>query len=237
MREGSFVEIEYSGWIKETGELFDTTDEELAKKEGIFNERARYGPIVVVVGAGHVIKGLDDVLKKMDVNEEREVEIVPEDAFGERNPNLVKTLPSAYFLKEGITPRVGMPFMLPNGIEGRIISVSAGRVRVDFNNPLAGKKVVYRVKILREIKDAKEKLESLFVYHTFMPREGYEIIVKDSTGVIKTKVSLGDAIERRIKEEASKYIPEIKDVIFEKLDENQEKKSKKSKEKKESTKT
>ncbi len=237
MKEGAFVEIEYSGRIKETGELFDTTDEKLAKEEGIFNPRAKYGPIVVVVGAGHVIKGLDDVLKEMKVGEERVVEIDPKDAFGERNPNLVKTLPSAYFLKEGVTPRVGMPFMLPNGIEGRIISVSAGRVKVDFNNPLAGKKVVYSIKINREIKDAKEKLEGLFVYHTFMPKEGYEISIKDKVGKIKVKLSIGETIKKRIKDEALKYISGLKDVVFEEVEDVDTKNEEKPEQEKESTKT
>lgn len=235
MKEGSFVEIEYAGRIKETGELFDTTDEELAKKEGIFNEKARYGAIAVVVGAGHVIKGLDEALKKMKVGEEREVEIEPKDAFGERDARLVKTLPVSFFLREGVTPRLGMPFMLPNGVEGRVISVSAGRVRVDFNNPLAGKKVVYKVKILREIKDTKEKLESLLVYHTFMPKEAYQITVKDGIAKIKLKLMLSEMIRSKIEEEAKKYIPELKKIDF--VDEGNEPENKKAKKEKKEEKT
>ena len=226
MKVGSFVQIQYSGWIKESNELFDTTDEKLAKKEGIYSKRVKYGPIVVVVGAGHVIKGLDDALKKMRVGEEREVEIEPKDAFGERDPKLVKTLPSSFFLREGITPRVGMPFMLPNGVEGRIMSVSTGRVKVDFNNPLAGKKVKYKVKIIREVKDVGEKLESIFVYHTFMPKEGYDIRIENGIGKIKVGVSLGDAIKDRVKSEALKYIPKLKDVVFEEVEARKDRKEK-----------
>lgn len=72
-KEGDFVLIEYTGRIKETGNLIDTTNEELAKKANIYDNNKVYGPTLIVIGRGWVIKGLEEALKDMDVGEEREV--------------------------------------------------------------------------------------------------------------------------------------------------------------------
>ena len=63
IKKGDFVEIEYTGKIKESGELFDTTDEQLAKDHDLFSEKMNYGAVVIKVGLNQVIKGLDSVLE------------------------------------------------------------------------------------------------------------------------------------------------------------------------------
>jgi len=62
LKDGDFVEIQYVGKIKETGKIFDVTDETKAKQANVYNEGNKYEPIQVIVGAGHVIKGLDESL-------------------------------------------------------------------------------------------------------------------------------------------------------------------------------
>ena len=68
LKEKDFVTIEYTGTVD--GKIFDLTDEELAKKEGIYKETTRYGPITIVVGAGHMIQGIDKVLAGKEEEEE-----------------------------------------------------------------------------------------------------------------------------------------------------------------------
>ena len=148
MEKGDFIKIDYIGRL-ENGEIFDLTDEETAKKEKVYNEKVKYKPVPVIVGAGFVIKGLDKALSDMKLNEKKTIEIKAEDGFGMRDPKMVKVVPKNAFKGE-FEPRQGLVVDF-SGIKGRIQSVSAGRVMVDFNNPLAGKNLKYELEIARQI--------------------------------------------------------------------------------------
>ena len=50
VNDGDFVLIEYTARVKETGNVIDTTDPEVAKKHGIYEDGQVYGPMLVVVG-------------------------------------------------------------------------------------------------------------------------------------------------------------------------------------------
>ena len=154
MEKGAIVKVSYSGYVD--GKLFDTTDEELAKKEGIYNPGMKYGPVTVIVGEGMLIPGLDEALLEMEVGEERELELPPEKAFGKRDPSKIKLVPLREFKKHGINPVVGMPVTINNQV-GRIVSVNGGRVLVDFNHQLAGKTVRYILKV-EELVDKPEDI-------------------------------------------------------------------------------
>ncbi|MBI2583466.1 MAG: peptidylprolyl isomerase [Candidatus Aenigmarchaeota archaeon] len=159
MKKGDVVKIEYVGRL-DSGEIFDLTNEDLAKKEKIFNPKARYSPVPVIVGANFILPGLDGELEKMDVNEEKEVVIEPQDAFGKRMPEMIKTLPLKSF-KE--TPKPGTVVDFGEAL-GRVQAVSGGRVRVDFNHPLAGKRLHYKIKITGKIEGEKEKINAVLEF-------------------------------------------------------------------------
>ncbi|MCD4704441.1 MAG: FKBP-type peptidyl-prolyl cis-trans isomerase, partial [Methanosarcinaceae archaeon] len=91
IENGDFIKLVYTGKF-DSDQVFDTTDEELAKEYEIYNPRGMYGGDVVVVGAGHTIKGLDEDLEGKDVGYTGTVVISPEMAFGEHDPKLVETL-------------------------------------------------------------------------------------------------------------------------------------------------
>ena len=139
MKDGDFVEIEYIGKIKESGDIFDLTDEELAKEKGIFNPRTIYGPITVVVGAKHVLAGLDHALLDAKPKDKKTIILEPKDGFGERNPNIVRVVPLSQFKKQNMAPTPGQYITFDQGLRGRVASVNGGRVKLDFNHPLAGK--------------------------------------------------------------------------------------------------
>ncbi|HDN05973.1 MAG TPA: peptidylprolyl isomerase, partial [Candidatus Bathyarchaeota archaeon] len=82
LKKGDFVLIEYVGKVKETGEVFDTTIEEVAKKERLYKEGEIYEPKLVVIGEGWVLKALDESLTTMEIGKKASVEIPPEKAFG-----------------------------------------------------------------------------------------------------------------------------------------------------------
>jgi FKBP-type peptidyl-prolyl cis-trans isomerase 2 len=179
MQNGDFIRINYVGRL-ESGEVFDLTDEEIAKKEKIHNPKVRYGPVPVVVGAGFVIPGLDKALHEMNVGEKKSVTVEPADAFGERDARLVKTVPQSTFKNQKVDPSPGLIVDF-GGMKGRIQSVSGGRVRVDFNNPLAGKKLNYELEIVEKIEDPVEQVKGVFdffgLYNTQARIEGGEAII------------------------------------------------------------
>ncbi len=154
------IRLHYTGKIKETGEIFDTTYEEVAKEAGIYREGAIYGPVPIAVGAGHVLKGLDEKLEGLKVGEKYTIELPPEKAFGKRDPRLIKTLTLGQFKRHGVYPFPGLEVEI-DGRRARVLSVSSGRVRVDFNHPYAGKTVIYEVEVVEKIEDPIEKVKGL----------------------------------------------------------------------------
>jgi len=165
VEKGDVIRLQYTGRIKETGEIFDTTDEEIAKKAGIYKENGVYGPVPIAVGAGHVIKGLDEALEGLEVGKKYEIEVPPEKGFGKRDRKLIKTFTLGQFRRQGIIPFPGMPVEIETEsgrkLKGRVLTVSGGRVRVDFNHPYAGKHLVYEVEIVEKIEDPIEKVKAM----------------------------------------------------------------------------
>ncbi|MBU5682185.1 MAG: peptidylprolyl isomerase [Candidatus Aenigmarchaeota archaeon] len=163
MKKGDVVYIDYVGRIKDTNEIFDLTIEEIAKKEGIYNPNYTYKPIPIVVGFGFVIKGLDEEIEKMNEGEEKIVEVPPEKAFGKRDENLVKTFNLSDFKKQDVELKVG-EFVNINGILGKVLSISGGRVVIDFNHPLAGKTLVYNIKIVKKVENELDKVRAVLEF-------------------------------------------------------------------------
>jgi len=160
MKKGDFIKINYIGRL-ESGEIFDLTDEKTAKKEKIHNPKVRYGPVSIIVGSGFLVPGLEKAVLDMKVGEKKEMDIEPEQGFGKRDPKLIRTVPLKVFRNQKLDPMPGMIVDF-SGSKGRIQSIDAGRVRVDFNNPLAGKKLHYELEIVEDIKKPEDKVKSIF---------------------------------------------------------------------------
>ncbi len=202
MQEGDFIEIEYVGKIKDTGEIFDLTDEKLAKEKGIYNEKVKYKPIKIIIGEKFVIKGLDELLKKMEVGEEETETIKPEDGFGNRDAKLVKIVSEAELKKQKITPFPGMILDLGN-TKAKVQSVNSGRVRLDFNHPLAGRDLEYKIKINRKIEDKEEKVKTIAEFYG-----GEDLIPKISENKIEIeeKKEFSEEVKKKTAELMKKYL-------------------------------
>jgi len=205
MKEGDFIKVDYIGRIKDSGEIFDLTIEEVAKKEGIYDDKREYKPIPIIVGEGFVIKGLDKAFLSMNVGERKIIELKPEEAFGERKPELIKVFPLSFFEKQNVKPEPGMIVNI-SGIYGRIQSCDSGRVRIDFNNPLAGKVVEYDVEIKSVVEDEQKKIEMIL---EFFGIKG-SVNIKDKEVEIECK-NLPKSLKERIAELIKKYIR--KDIV------------------------
>jgi FKBP-type peptidyl-prolyl cis-trans isomerase 2 len=193
LAKGDFIRINYVGKIKEGGRIFDTTIENVARKNNIYDEKLTFKPAPIVVGANHVIPGLDEALVGMEVGEKKSVVIPPEKGYGMRDPKLVKVVPVKDFRRQGLKPVPGMR-VEAEGRVGRVQSVSGGRVRVDFNYELAGKVLEYEVSVEEKLNKLEEKIRLLLELHMpYAKAEDHEVRVKNKRVVI----ILGDATKLR----------------------------------------
>lgn len=160
LQKGDFIQIEYIARVKETNEVFDTTKEETAKKEHLYKEGEIYEPKLVVIGENWVLKPLDENLTTMEIGKNATVEISPDKAFGNRDPEKMKRVPLKHLLAKDINPTLGARIEY-NGKMATVRTVGAGRVLLDFNLPLAGKTLVYEVTVQRKLDTDEEKAGAL----------------------------------------------------------------------------
>ena len=81
LQKGDFILINYTAKVKETNEVFDTTYEDVAKKQHLYKEGKVYEPKLMVVGEKWLL--IDDNLTAMEVEKPANVEIPPEKGFGQ----------------------------------------------------------------------------------------------------------------------------------------------------------
>ena len=169
------IEVDFTGKELLNGDIFDTTIENIAKEENIFNKDKKYGPMSIILGEKELLDKVEKNLAEMTVGEEKVVALKCKDAFGERNSDLVRVLPLKTFQQQKISPVTGLIINVGQML-GKVQSVSGGRVRVDFNHPLAGRDVEYNVKLLKIITAGKEMCEKFFEkYYSQIPSVTKEI--------------------------------------------------------------
>ena len=157
--KGDIVWLDYDSWIVNadgTSRLFDTTHEDVAKRENKFDEKRVYADVPILLQPGRLFAGLEAALLAAKVGEHHEVSIPPEKGAGERDPKLVELRALREFLKQEISPEVGMEVSF-EGKRGVVTAVTGGRVRIDFNNPLAGRTLKYSFTVTRKAIGEEEK--------------------------------------------------------------------------------
>ena len=210
VKENDFVEIDYTGWTKEDNQVFDTTDEKVAKEKEIFNERSEYIPSIVCIGQNHILKGLEDQLVGKELGKEYEITVQAENAFGKRDAKMIQLIPAKKFLQQRIQPVPGLQVNI-DGAYGTIKTVSGGRCLVDFNHPLSGRDLVYKVKMNKIVNDDKEKLEALLKIHLYIKDADVELS-QDSAN-IKLKQDVPKQLQEEFKKIVEKCTP-IKSINF-----------------------
>lgn len=184
VEKGSIIRVDYEAWTSE-GELFDTTKKDVAKANHAFQEETVYEPLPIVVGVGRVIPGFDAALLAAKAGEEADVTVPPAEAFGERDASKVETFALREFQKRDMEPRPGQRIQHENRV-GTVVSVSAGRVRIDFNPPLAGKTLRYKFTVKSEVVDPVEKVRTLIELNYGQGRaDGFGVEVEGSEVTIK----------------------------------------------------
>lgn len=136
VKDGDKVKVHYHGKLR-SGETFDSSQ----GRE----------PLEFTVGGGQVIKGFDDGVKGMKVGEKKTVEIDVEDAYGEKNEEMIVEFPKNQFPPD-LNAEVGMQLMMSNGSGQQfpvvIKEVKEDSVVLDANHPLAGEDLIFDLEIV-----------------------------------------------------------------------------------------
>ena len=152
VKDGDYVLINYTIRVIEDPEkgverVYETTVEEVAKEAGIYDEKRGYRPIWVKVDRETLLDAVYEAILGMEKGEKKTIEASPEKAYGEYRRDLVVRIPVKRLRSRGITPRVGERLKI-NGQEGVITRVTDRFAYVDFNHPLAGKRLRIDIEVL-----------------------------------------------------------------------------------------
>jgi len=114
-------------------------------------------PLAYLHGAGGIIPGLEAALEGRSSGEQVQVTIAPEDAYGDRDEQLLQVVPRDKFDVADV--EVGMQFHAESD-QGRhvvtVIAVSDEEVTVDANHPLAGVTLNFDVEVV-DVREATEE--------------------------------------------------------------------------------
>ncbi|NPA64155.1 MAG: peptidylprolyl isomerase [Epsilonproteobacteria bacterium] len=138
IEDNKVVGIEYTVKDAATGEVIDSN--------------VGHKPLEFITGKGQIIPGLEKEIKKMSLGEQADVLVKAEEAYGEKNPEAIQKLPREQF--EGIDLQKGMT-LYGQGENGETVQVTVAdfddkEVTIDFNHPLAGKDLMFTVKVVSE---------------------------------------------------------------------------------------
>lgn len=106
-------------------------------------------PIEFVYGTRQIISGLEDRIQNMNEGETKEINVPANEAYGDYDETLVQILPIKDF--EGIDLEIGMVLEGEaedaEPVRATVIDVTKEDVSVDYNHPLAGCDLLFKVTI------------------------------------------------------------------------------------------
>lgn len=204
----NFIVLNYIQRVKDTGKEIEKQDN-----------------LLVIIGENQQ-KLLEKELLKTDIDESnigklsQVFDIVPKDAYGERIPNNMRTVPLRYFRQKQIMPTIHL-MVDYNGRMARVQSVSSGRVLLDFNHQYAGKTIQYTVTINKVITDNVEKMKALLNRRIpALTLDKIDLTAKTNGEVvvfIPEQVRYLDGLPQNKKAvvmDIKKYIPEITSIRY-----------------------
>jgi FKBP-type peptidyl-prolyl cis-trans isomerase SlpA len=131
----STVSVHYTGRL-EDGTVFDSSLVEGRE------------PLTATLGQGNLISGFENGLVDMVVGEKKTVEIEPENAYGQINPQMVNEVAKSQ-VPEGISVGDMLQAMSPAGpINVKVLEVNEDVVVLDANHPLAGQKLIFDLEVI-----------------------------------------------------------------------------------------
>ena len=138
-KSGDTVQVHY------TGKLVDGT---------VFDSSLQRDPFEFTLGTGAVIPGFDKAVTGMKVGDTKTVTIPAAEAYGAHRADLVFDIMNTQ-LPSGLSPKVGDPLQMQTSTGGTMTAVVTAvyddRISVDANHSLAGKDLIFELKLV-EIK-------------------------------------------------------------------------------------
>ena len=140
----TMVTLDYSLYL-DSGELVETSNPQR--------------PLAFLYGRGHIISGLERQLEGLEPGDEREVRVSPDEGYGDIDPAKIMAVDVGLFPPD-MELEVGKTFYVQR--EGgevlpfTVKEIAHGTVTIDFNHPLAGKHLNFRVTI-REVREATQE--------------------------------------------------------------------------------
>ena len=138
VENGNTVSVHYRGTLDD-GTQFDSSHD-------------RGEPLNIKVGAGQLISGFDSALEGMTIGETKNINLTPEQAYGDINEEAFQTVPKSSFpenfdfqmlgIVQGVN-QLGQPFT------ARINAIEESEVILDFNHPMAGKNLNFEIELLK----------------------------------------------------------------------------------------
>jgi peptidylprolyl isomerase len=139
VKKGDKIKVEYEGRF-EDGTIFDSS--------------ASHGsPLDFTAGVGMVVPGFDSAVIGMKIGDEKEIKLLPEKAYGPKDPRAIQKISSKNFPKGAkVGMQIGIP--LPNGEQfpATIVDMNATEVTIDMNHPLAEKTLIFKIKLVEILK-------------------------------------------------------------------------------------
>ena len=177
MNDGDFIKLNFEMYVGDDKKLVSTNSEQLAKDNDIYDEKVHYREAVLIVGSESLFNEINESFKSAEPGKEYEVTITPENAYGLRDAKNIKVHTVREFQRHEIDPIPGQEITLGNR-RGKVISVTPGRVLVDYNHQWAGKPVLYKYTILSKVDSDAEKVKALIDYNYSVDSEKFEVSVK-----------------------------------------------------------
>ncbi len=160
LTDGDFVRIEYTARAAESGHIVDTTDPAVAADADLDGLDAD-GPVVIVLGEGHVFEPIEDAIRAVGVGGSKTVTVHPADAFGERDPRKRETIPAS------LVPTAQREAGRTVAVAGRecvIESVDDETIHLDYNHSLAGVTLEYELSVIERVTD-HDRIKGLCALH------------------------------------------------------------------------
>ena len=216
--KGSLILVDYTSKVKDTGEVFETTIEEEAKKHTLHEPNVKYQPKLVSIGESWVVKGLDEALAKTSVGDKKTIEISPDKGFGERDTGKVRMIPLRKLGEDAEKVSIGDTVEIDNK-KGVVRFIGSGRVQIDYNHRFAGKIILYDINVLKELKTDDEKTSGIL--KRYLPVEDDKISFKKTGKILEITIPEEmfradglHAIKHFIQTDVFKFIPTLEQVNF-----------------------
>ena len=217
-KKGQLILLDYTAKIKDSGEIFETTSEEEAKKHSLHDPNVKYMPKLVSIGESWVLKGLDDALPDVKAGEKKTIEVSPDKGFGARDKGKIRMIPLRKLGEDAEKVSVGDTVEVDNK-KGIIRYIGSGRVQIDYNHRFAGKTILYDINVKKSLDSDDDKiLESL---KSRIPVENEKINYKKNGNivdiVIPEEIFRADGlaiIKHFTQTDLFKFVPSLSKVNF-----------------------